>query len=187
MAYSGQLITNPVSGERIRFRQTAADTAGELLSFDLFLRPDGHVPGAHVHPVQEERFTVVSGRMKFLCGLRTIVASAGETIAVPPGTIHKFANHGDEPAHAFVQVRPALRMEDLLEMATILARSGRTLPNGMPKPLDFAIFLQEFEREVRVPVLPDRLVRAAIAPMARLGRRRGLDAYYRRQALVPAA
>jgi hypothetical protein len=57
----------------------------------------------------------------------------------------------------------------------------------MPKPLDFAIFLHEFEREVRIPVLPAGLVRAATAPLERLGRRRGLDVYHRHPALQPAA
>ena len=56
MAYTGQIVDNPVSGERIIFRRTAADTGGELLEIDLELAPDGHVPGKHVHPVQEERF-----------------------------------------------------------------------------------------------------------------------------------
>ncbi|HEX2231985.1 MAG TPA: hypothetical protein VHG69_01325, partial [Thermoleophilaceae bacterium] len=73
MAYAGQVIENPVSGEKITFRKTAADTNGELLAIDLELSADGHVPGAHVHPNQEERFEVVSGRMKFRKGLKTIV------------------------------------------------------------------------------------------------------------------
>ena len=37
MAFSGQTIDNPVSGERITFIQTAADTGGELLEFELEL------------------------------------------------------------------------------------------------------------------------------------------------------
>src|SRR4051794_32164692 len=61
MAYAGQVIENPVSGERITFRKTAADTNGELLEIDLELAPDGHVPGMHVHPTQTERFEIVSG------------------------------------------------------------------------------------------------------------------------------
>jgi quercetin dioxygenase-like cupin family protein len=77
VAHSGQIITNPVSGERIEFIATAADTAGERLEFELSLTPDGHVHGAHVHPEQEERFHVLEGTMKFRLGLRTIVAQAG--------------------------------------------------------------------------------------------------------------
>ena len=59
MAHAGQILDNPVSGERFEFRRTSADTNGELLEFDLTLAADGSVPGAHVHPKQEERFEVL--------------------------------------------------------------------------------------------------------------------------------
>jgi quercetin dioxygenase-like cupin family protein len=95
MAYSGQMIDNPVSGERIEFLRTAADTNGELLEIELTLDPGGRVPAAHVHPEQEERFHVLEGTMKFRLGLRTIVAHAGDTVTVPAGRVHKFANAGD--------------------------------------------------------------------------------------------
>src|SRR3954447_19248836 len=98
MAYAGQSITNPVSGERIEFIATARDTQGERLEFERELTPDGHVPGAHVHPEQEERFHVLEGTMKFRLGLRTIVAEPGEVVTVPPGRMHRFANAGDGPA-----------------------------------------------------------------------------------------
>ena len=77
MAFSGQIIHNPISGERIHFLRTARDTNGELLEFELQLTPDGKVPGAHVHPEQEERFHVVEGTMKFKLGFKTIVAQCG--------------------------------------------------------------------------------------------------------------
>jgi quercetin dioxygenase-like cupin family protein len=179
MAYSGQVIDNPVSGERFVFQQTTADTDGKLLAFELVLDPDGHVPGGHVHPVQEERFEVVRGTMRFRKGLESVVATAGEVVVVPPGTYHRFTNVGDEPAVVRVYVQPALRMEELYETAVALAREGRTLPSGMPKPLDLALFMREFEHEVTAPFAPG-VVRAVMAPLAWLGERRGLDERYRR-------
>lgn len=50
---------------------------------DLTLTPDGHFPGTHVHPSQEERFEVVKGTMKFKLGFETIVAHAGDVVVVP--------------------------------------------------------------------------------------------------------
>jgi quercetin dioxygenase-like cupin family protein len=179
MAYRGQVMDNPVSGERFVFHQTTEDTGGELLAFELVLDPHGHVPGGHVHPVQEERFEVVSGTMRFRKGLKTVVATAGDVVVVPPGTYHRFANGGDGPAVVRVQVQPALRMEELYETAVALAREGRTLPTGMPKPLDLALFMREFEQEVTAAFAPG-VVRAVMAPLAWLGARRGLDARYRR-------
>lgn len=175
MAYPGQILDNPVSGERMAFRKTAAETGGRSLTLDLYLTPDGHVPATHVHPVVEERFTVLQGRMRFRRGLRRVVAHEGDVVTVPPGALHRFANAGPGPAHVLVEIEPALRMEDLFETTMALAKEARTLPNGMPKPLEMALFLREFEREIRVPLVPWRLIRLLTAPLAALARRWGVS------------
>jgi quercetin dioxygenase-like cupin family protein len=173
MAYAGQVIENPVSGERITFRKTAADTNGELLEIDVELTPDGHVPGMHAHPMQEERFEVLSGTVRFRKGLRRVTAEAGDVVVVEPGKLHKFENAGDEGAAMRVQVSPALDMERLFETAVSLAEDGRVTSKGMPKPLDLALFVHEFKDEVRGPGAPGWAQRAALAPLAWIARRRG--------------
>jgi quercetin dioxygenase-like cupin family protein len=173
MAYTGQTINNPVSGEQITFLQTAADTAGEKLEFELALSPDGHVPGAHVHPEQQERFHVLEGTMKFRLGLRRIVAEAGDTVVVPAGRVHRFANGGDTTARCRVEVVPALDMEQLLETTVELALEGNVSRKGMPKPLHLALFVRRFAREVRAPFPPAWMVRGLMAPLAAIARWRG--------------
>ena len=173
MAYAGQTIENPVSGERITFVKTSADTGGELLAIDMTLAPDGHVPGAHVHPEQEERFEIESGTMKFRMNGKTIVAGPGETVVVPPGARHKFSNAGDEEVRVRVEVRPALKMEELFENTVALAKEGKTNRKGMPRPVHLALFVGEYEREVRAPFPPAPVVKALLAPLAAFGRRRG--------------
>ena len=180
MAFSGQVLDNPISGERITFRKTAADTDGDLLVIDLELSADGQVPGAHVHPHQEERFEVLSGVVKFRRGVKTIVGRPGDVVVVPPGAIHRFKNCGSGTARVRVSVRPALRMEDLFETAVALAREGRTNRRGMPHPLDLALFMSRFKNEVRAPLAPAGMVRAMMAPLSWLARHKGLDARYRR-------
>ena len=178
MAYSGQILENPVSG-RFLFHLTSGDSGGDVLAFELEVTPDGHVPGAHAHPTQEERFEVVSGAMKFRKGFRTVVAGPGDTVLVPPGTAHRFANAGPEPVVVRVEVRPALNMEQLYETAVALAREGRTFRSGLPRPLDLALFMREFGAEVEAPFAPG-LVQAVMSPLAWLGARRGLDERYAR-------
>jgi quercetin dioxygenase-like cupin family protein len=178
MAHAGLIVDNPVSGERFVFRTTAEDTGGELLAFELEVPPGGRVPGGHVHPAQEERFEVTSGTMRFKKGLRWVTAESGDEVIVPAGTSHRFANVGERPAKVLVQVRPALRMQELFEAVASLAGEGRTFQSGMPKPLDLALFMREFEPEVRAPVAPG-IVRAVMSPLVWIARRRGLQARYR--------
>jgi quercetin dioxygenase-like cupin family protein len=186
MTQAGQSIENPVSGERITFLRTASDTDGELLEFELELAADGRVPGAHVHPEQEERFHVLEGTMKFRLGMRTIIAHAGDCVVVPAGRVHRFCNGANQPARARVEVVPALDMEELLYTTTQLAHEGNVTRSGLPKPLHLALFVERFRREVRAPFPPAWLVHAVMAPLAALARRRGHATRYasRRPALA---
>ena len=173
MAYAGQVLKNPASGEQITFRQTAADTDGELVAIDLQLPAGRRVPGGlHIHPSQEERFEVVKGTMRFRMGRKRIIAGPGELVVVPPGVRHDFANAGDGEALVRVEVRPALRMEQLFETAVALAEEGRTMMGGIPKPLDLALFVREFEQEVQAAFPPRWMQHLALAPLAWLAKRR---------------
>jgi quercetin dioxygenase-like cupin family protein len=172
-ASAGRVIDNPISGERIVIRESGAQNGGQLLAFDLYLPPGGHVPSRHAHPVQEEQFTVVEGRMRFRLGRRTILAQPGDTVRVPAGTAHWFGNVGAGVAQARVEVRPALRMEAMFESAAVLGRERHYPGTRLPRLADLALFLAEFRRELAVPDVPALLVRVALAPFAWLGRRRG--------------
>lgn len=165
-------IENPISGERIIIRQSGAQTGGRLLVFDHFLPPGGHVPAGHVHPVQEERFTVIEGRMRFRLGGQSILAGPGETVVIPPGAAHWFGNPGPGVSHALVEVRPALRMEELFEATETMGRAGRLPGTRLPRPSDLALLMLEFHRELAVPRVPPVVIRIALAPLAWLGRRR---------------
>ena len=179
MAYPGQALENPASGERITFRQTAAETNGELVAVDLELPQDARVPGGlHSHPLQQERFEVVKGTMRFSLGGERIVAGPGTVVVVPPGIPHDFANAGDEDALVRVEIRPALKIEQLFETAVALAEAGRTMMKGIPKPLDLALFTREFEQEVHAAFPPLWLQRLALAPLAWLAKHRGYATRY---------
>ena len=116
--------------------------------------------------------------MKFRKGLKTVVAEAGDVVTVPAGTAHKFANAGDEPAVARVEVRPALQMERLFETAVALAEEGKTTKKGMPKPLELALFTREFKREVQGAFPPAFIQHASMAPLRWIADRRGRGERY---------
>src|SRR5262249_51577629 len=171
MADVGQTLVNPASGERITFRATAAETNGELVAIDLELPPGGRVPGPlHLHPHQEERFEVVEGTMGFRLRREHVVAGPGEVVVVPAGVPHDFANEGETAALVRVEIRPALKMEQLFETAVMLAERGRTMLGGIPKPLELALFTREFEQEVRSAVVPRWLEQLALSPLAWVAR-----------------
>jgi quercetin dioxygenase-like cupin family protein len=174
----GRVIVNPVSGERIVVRQSGRDTDGRLFAFDLFLPPGGHVPAGHAHPTQQERFTVIEGSMRFRLGRRVILAVPGDSVAIPPRTSHWFGNAGSSVAHARVEVRPALRMEEFFEATEEIGRAGHIPGTRLPRVSDLARVMLEYRQEVAAPYVPALVFRAVLAPFAWFGNRRA-----RRQAV----
>ncbi len=177
MVARDHIIENPISREQITIRRTAADTGGSVLEWELLLAPGGRVPSSHAHPGQEEVFTVLEGQMRFRVGARRVIANPGDTVRIPPGTVHHFANAGNRPARVAARTSPALGMQELLETAAALARDQHAAGRRLPRLTDLVLFMSDFEREVRAPYLPAVLVRAALSPLVPLARRR--DARYR--------
>jgi quercetin dioxygenase-like cupin family protein len=187
MAYIGQRLENPVTGEKLTFVETAESTGGERVVVDLELAAGGKVPGVHIHPKQEEKFEVLQGTMKFRYGMKKVVAEAGETVVVPPGKVHDFANAGDTAALVRVTISPALKMEEMFKTNVALANEGKVTKSGMPKPLELALFVREFDDEVRAPFPPRFVVRAVMAPLAAIAKRRGRNCRYQPTDCVPVA
>jgi quercetin dioxygenase-like cupin family protein len=171
MITPGQTIENPVTGERFTFTHTAASTDGELLAFDFALRPGGAVPLPHVHPIQTERFEVTEGLMRFRIGLRTVLAGPGDVIEVAPGVMHSFANAGDGEAKLRVEVRPALRMEEMFAEVVEMAKAGRMTRRGLPRnPLELATLARRYDQEAHAPLLSVGMQRLLLAPLVAFAR-----------------
>jgi hypothetical protein len=49
---------------------------------------------------------------------------------------------------------------------------------GLPNLLELALFVREFEREVKAPFVPAGLVRAVMAPLVWIAASQGLDERY---------
>jgi quercetin dioxygenase-like cupin family protein len=185
MITPGQTLENPVTGERFTFTHTAATTDGELLAFDFALRPGGAVPIPHIHPIQTERFEVVSGRMRFRVGMRTVIAGPGDVVKVAPGVAHSFANAGDEEARLRVEVRPALAMEDMFADVIAMAQAGRMTKRGLPRnPLDLAALARRYDQEAHAPLMTVSVQRMLLAPLLAPRRLRAIAARHPRASLA---
>ena len=109
MAHVGEILEQPLTGERLTFLETAATTGGDFLKISLEMAPGGRLPLPHVHPRAEERFEVAAGRIKIKIDGKSRIADAGETVIVPRGAGHVWGNPFDEPATVVVYISPALR------------------------------------------------------------------------------
>src|SRR6516225_6425467 len=80
--HAGHTIDNPVTGERIVFRETSAENGGRRVLFDTYVRPGGFVAAVHVHPYQVEWFEVESGRLGMRLAHNVVELEAGDEITV---------------------------------------------------------------------------------------------------------
>ena len=182
MIQAGDSIVNPVTGERLVFRQTTRETGGEAVVVETYLQPNAFVAAAHVHASQEERFQVLRGSVGFKIGRRKLVAGPGQRVTVPAGTPHRFWNAGDDVAQFVCEIRPALQFESLIETMFGLAADGKTNRKGMPNPLRLAVIARAHFDTVQLPIVPSVLQRLALAMGAPLGKALGYEPVY-----VPAA
>ena len=186
MIRTGDTIHNPVTGERITFLATSADTDGEAVVIETVVQPDGCVAAAHVHPSQSERFAVKSGTLGLKTGREKQTLGAGQFVTVESGTAHRFWNAGDEPVTFVCEIRPALQFESLLETMFALAADGKTNRKGMPNLLRLAVIANTHFDTVRLPFPPSWLQRAGLALGAPVGRLLGFQATYAGEPGVPA-
>ena len=172
MARAGDELLNPVTGLRTVFRKTSRETDGELLQLDWIGSPGWTTGPDHIHPRQEERFEVLSGRLGLRVDGVERVLGEGEAVVATAGSAHAAWNAGDDTVHALVDFRPALRTETAFETLAGLARDGKTNGAGAPRnPLVLALVLHHFEEEiyfVRPPLAIQRVIFGALAKVARL-------------------
>ena len=186
MIRKGDTIENPVTGERLHFLETSAETNGDYVLVECTVQPNGFVAAAHVHPKQSERFEIESGLVAFELDGREILAGPGDTIVVPAGSSHKFWNAGETEAVFVTEVRPALQFERLLETMFALANDGKVNRRGMPSPLRLAVIANAHFDDVQLPFPPAWLQRAGLLMGAPLGKLLGFTPTYDGRSGEPA-
>lgn len=175
---SGTVFYNPVTQERTVVLVSGAESGGELVRADLWVPPGARVAAPHIHPYQTETFRVQEGRLGVRYGSDTSVVGVGASVEVPPGMVHDWWTHGDEPARVLVEVVPARRFEELALTLWGLAAAGRTNARGRPGPLQLTLLAHEFRDDIRFTSPPERVQRLMYALLGPLARRLGLRGVY---------
>lgn len=178
MAKRGDVIENPITGERMQFVQTAEDTDGGLLQLMLTVKPKGFVAAAHIHPIQEERILVKSGTLRLRAGDEESLLTKGQTGVIARGTQHVWWNDGADELNALVEFRPALQIEDLFISLFALAMDGKTNQTGVPKLLQIAVMGRKYQHEIYLASPSIETQKILFRSIAWIGRLMGYRADY---------
>lgn len=170
MARKGDMVEHPVTGERITFLETSAETNGEYATFELRVRPHGFVAAPHIHPHAVESFEIRSGTFTFLVDGEERQVRTGDGAIVPAGAPHAWWNSGDEEGMAIVEFRPGRKTEEFFESFFGLAQDGKVNPKtGLPKLLWLASIFRpyhDFGYIARPPLFVQHAVFAPLGAVA---------------------
>jgi len=178
MARAGQAISNPVSGERVEYRQTSAATGGQLLQWVHVLEPGRRVPADHVHWAQQERFEILSGTATVRLGKQTLILKPGDDLVIPAGIAHGLRNEGTDQLRVLTDLRPAMRTEHYFETVFGLAHDGKVDKRGLPNLLRGSVIVRDLGEQSGVAGVPMGLTNVLSALFALVGRRLGYRAVY---------
>ena len=179
MVRAGDVLDNPVTGQRLIFRATARETGGELLDVEsVYTKPSPSRPPSHYHPHQEERFEILSGALRVRVGDKERELREGDVLVVPPGTPHEmWAESGG--TRVSWRTYPALKTEAFFGILWGLACDGKTNARGAPNLPQMAVIAHEYSDEFRLARPPYPVQRVVFAALAPVGRLLGYRARYR--------
>ena len=123
-------ITYP-NGTTVDYLSTGDSTGGAFGLYRWNMAPGPGGPDLHFHRTISETFFILAGTVTLGDGEKTFDAQAGDHLYVPPGGLHSFKNHSDEPASMLLLFSPGAPregyFEGLLEIAEGKEMSGEEL------------------------------------------------------------
>jgi quercetin dioxygenase-like cupin family protein len=173
---AGDVIWNPLTGEKALLVETADETDGAHMVADFAVEAGGFVPGGeHVHDHCAEHVELQAGRVAFSIDGAVRTVMAGEQVTIAPGTWHRWWNASDGEVHARVRIEPAMRFQEAILVLWGLCADGHTDGEGRPSPLLGALLATRYREELRFRQPPDVAQRLVFPRLAALARRRGLE------------
>lgn len=164
-------------GHRFHILESARETDDGSLRIEYVAPPRANI-SKHVHPIQEERFEVISGRLGVRVGGRESILGPGASAIGPPGVPHAWWNPSDEEEVCFVAgIRPGLDVEIMFETMLGLTREGKTLGSLPRNPLQLAVLVRDVGGMAYPTGLPKPIRKALFAPIAGLAFVGGLLGY----------
>ena len=159
-------VHDPVHRARYSF-----EPDGDNVVVDCWIEPGGKLP-EHLHPRQEERWSVIDGEIRFGLGdSKRVIGPADGEMVVGPGTKHSLESVSDTAAHLRCLAIPALGLQSFLEESSAAAQEGLFMRGGIPRNLRGARWAARFLKRYRTDVVmsfPPRPVQSAmIALLAR--------------------
>jgi mannose-6-phosphate isomerase-like protein (cupin superfamily) len=191
------MVSEPTGMDPHVVRKEADETGGEFVRFESTMYPSPtDAPAAetlshelwgldndfeHVHPEQRERWEVVAGKLRIEVNGDERTLTEGEDVSLPSDVPHRHYNPTDQPIRVVWERYPAHRSEEWAESVYALAQAGGTNEEGVPNPLQIAVWIDAYPDEAYPTAVPVRLQQSLSSLIAPIGRSAGFEPRYTRE------
>jgi mannose-6-phosphate isomerase-like protein (cupin superfamily) len=167
VAASGDTLNLP-GGTSFAVIESAAESGGERIEFEIAMPPGAPGPPKHFHPRQEESWRVVEGELSVFVngGWRTL--REGESLSIPPKAVHTLRNNSSRPVRFRDVHEPALDFQDYIEALHRQAAAGKITSRITPSALVRGAMILRQHRTTQLSA--SRVQRAAETALSLLGR-----------------
>ena len=156
-------------GAVVRVVDSPSDPAHAPLIMEFVVPPGAMPTVAHIHPRQEEAYTVQEGSMEVLIGREWSTLEVGESATVPVGTPHAFRNHSEVTVRFFNEHRPALRFEEYFRTVHRLSKVGKIKEGFNVRSILYAcVLIEEYGDTMQPGGTLQRIVVGVLAAVGRL-------------------
>jgi quercetin dioxygenase-like cupin family protein len=173
MAESGKTLKLP-GGTTFEVAVSTADSDGERIEFEITMPPGAMGPPRHYHPTQQESWHVVSGELSVEIDGEWRALDAGESLSVPPDTVHTLRNRSTEAVRFRDVHEPALDFQDYIESLARLTAAGHLSDRMTPKGMIYGSMVLRDHRTTQLSA--SAVQRAGESALAAIGRALRLDA-----------
>jgi quercetin dioxygenase-like cupin family protein len=147
--------------------ESGSGNDGSEIIFEITMAPGAIGPPRHSHPTQDESWTVEAGELALFVNDQWRTLAAGESLTIPPSTVHTLANRSTATVRFHDAHRPALDFQEYIEDLDQLTRAGKLTARMTPHTLIYGAMVLVEHRPTQLSANPAQ--RAAESILARIG------------------
>jgi mannose-6-phosphate isomerase-like protein (cupin superfamily) len=170
MAVAGGELTMP-DGTSFSIVESAADSAGKRIEFEITMEPDAQGPPKHFHPRQDESWKVLEGELSVFVDGAWRALREGESLSIPPNTVHTLRNRSGAVVRFRDVHEPALDFQEYIEALGREAGAGTMTDRMSPSTLIHGAMVLHQHRTTQLSA--SRMQRAAETLLSLIGRALG--------------
>lgn len=140
-------------------------TGGDISRVEIVMEAEQSGPPAHVHPQQREIYTVQKGELTVTLDGQTHTVSAGESIEIPPGSVHGFSNPSGRAVRFTADHVPALRFEEYIRLVHHTVQDKKV---SLPVIMRIVRIESSYPETILPPPGPPRVVGKVLSGLGRV-------------------